>query len=112
VTWYLLDAVGESAVWPAAAALASAGADDAHAVAWRAARAVGGDVADVLADAALYGAGAWAALAAAQPGAVGDRDVVAALTIDVERVVRVVAAVAAPAGRPGGRRPGRALASR
>ncbi len=101
MTWYLLDAVGRSTAWPAAEALPVADAsDDAYAEVWRAARGVGGDVADALADAALYGAGSWATLAAEQPEVLGDGDVVAALTVDVARIVDVVAALVVPDGAP------------
>ncbi len=100
MTWYLLDAVGRSPTGTAAAAAAADADDAAYAAVWRGARAVGGDVADALADAALYGAGVWAALAAEQPRALDDGDVAAALAADVERVVRTLAAVVVPAGAP------------
>jgi predicted AAA+ superfamily ATPase len=99
VSWYLLDAVEASPTWGALAA-AAAGSDAGHATAWRTARLAGGDPADALADAALYGAGAWGALAAREPSALAGEDVAAALGADVARVVAVLASAEAPAGAP------------
>lgn len=83
MSWYLLDGVARAPVWAARAAEG----DAAHAAAWRAARLAGGDPADALADAALYGEGAWADLAARDPAALAGADVAAALERDVARVL-------------------------
>jgi predicted AAA+ superfamily ATPase len=98
VSWYLLDALASAPVWSALDA--GAHAPRAHADAWRASQRAGGDPADALADAALYGDGTWAVVAAAQPAAVARPEVAAALACDVERVVAVLRAATPPPGAP------------
>jgi len=96
VSWFLLDAVERAAVWPPAEAMAAGGerVRRAYPAAWQAARLVGGDLADAVADAMLYGEGAWARVAAGGPQAL-ERDVEGALRADVARAAQVVAGAAA-----------------
>ncbi|MFN2321597.1 MAG: DUF815 domain-containing protein [Trueperaceae bacterium] len=98
MSWYLLDALESAPVWRA---LEVGGrASGAHADVWRAAQRAGGDPADALADAALYGDGTWSAVAAAQPAAVARDEVAVALARDVERIVAALRAAEPPAGGP------------
>ncbi len=111
MSWYLLDAVAGSAVWAPASRLAAAldgaatsaagtsvdgsGATEERAAAyaelWRAVATAGGDLADALADALLYGEGAWAAAVAARPAWVGGSEQVGvALTADLRKVLTVM----------------------
>jgi uncharacterized protein len=96
VNWFLLDAVERSAVWQPAEAMAAGGerVRRAYPGAWQAARLVGGDLADALADAMLYGEGAWSRVASGGRDALA-RDVEGALRADVARVAQVAAAAAA-----------------
>jgi predicted AAA+ superfamily ATPase len=95
VSWYLLDALDGAPVWRALGSEATA--VSAHAAAWRAALRAGGDPADALADAALYGEGTWAA---AQTAAVARAEVAAALARDVDRVAAALRAQGSPVGVP------------
>lgn len=101
VNWFLLDAVEASAAWAPAAAMAAGGerVRPAYPAAWQAARTCGGDLADALADAMLYGDGAWARLAAGGPAAIAT-DVEGALRADAARVAQVVAAAHAQVVNP------------
>ncbi len=96
MSWFLLDAVERSAVWQPAEAMAAGGerVRRAYPAAWQATRLVGGDLADAVADAMLYGEGAWSRLASGGPDALS-RDVEGALRADVARVAQVVASAAA-----------------
>jgi uncharacterized protein len=97
MSWYLLDAVGAAPVWRA---LQGDGATaGAHAAVWRAAQLAGGDPADALADAALYGEGAWAAVAAGQPAALGRPEVAAAIAHDVDLLATALR-LSPPPGAP------------
>ncbi len=98
MSWYLLDALDAAPVWRALKADMAAPA--AHADAWRAAQRAGGDPADALADAALYGDGAWAAVAAGQPDVLARTEVAAALAQDVGRLVAALRVPAPPVGAP------------
>jgi len=110
VNWFLLDAVERSAVWQPAEAMAAGGerVRGAYPLAWQATRLVGGDLADAVADAMLYGEGAWSRIASGGLDALA-RDVEGALRADVARIVQVVSAAAAqqvappwPAAAPAG----------
>lgn len=109
MSWYLLDAVARSPVWApatrlaaaleaAAAAPSKAAADGdaearsaAYAELWRAVAAAGGDLADALADAMLYGEGTWSAVVASRPAwAGGSEQVAAALGADLRQVLSVM----------------------
>lgn len=111
MSWYLLDAVARSAVWAPASRLAAAldgaatsaasasvdgpGATEERAAAyaelWRVVATAGGDLADALADALLYGEGAWSAAVAARPAWVDGSDQVGvALTADLRKVLTVM----------------------
>ncbi len=96
MTWFLLDAVERSAAWPPAEAMAAGGerVRRAYPAAWQATRLVGGDLADAVADAMLYGEGAWSRVASGGADAVA-RDVEGALRADVARAAQVVAAATA-----------------
>lgn len=98
MSWYLLDALDSASAWRALEV--ERRATGWHADVWRAAQRAGGDPADALADAALYGDGAWATVAAAQPAAVVRAEAAAALARDVERVVAALRATEPPAGAP------------
>jgi predicted AAA+ superfamily ATPase len=96
VSWFLLDAVERSAVWQPAEAMAAGGerVRRAYPGAWQATRLVGGDLADAVADAMLYGEGAWSRVASGGLDALA-RDVEGALRADVARIAQVVSAAAA-----------------
>ena len=98
MSWYLLDALESAPVWRALEV--EGRSSGAHADVWRAAQGAGGDPADALADASLYGDGTWSAVAAAQPAAVARGEVAAALARDVERIVAVLRSANPPAGAP------------
>jgi uncharacterized protein len=101
MSWFLLDAVEGSPAWAPAVEVAAGGerVRRAYAAAWRSTRLAGGDLADALADAVLYGESAWAQLAARGPAAFAN-DVIPALRTDVARVAQVVAAATAQAVAP------------
>lgn len=101
MSWFLLDAVEAAPAWEPAAAMAAGGerVRRAYPAAWRAARLCGGDLADALADAMLYGEGAWARLAAGGPTAIA-RDAEGALRADVARVAQTVASACAQSVTP------------
>jgi uncharacterized protein len=96
MNWFLLDAVERSPAWQPAEAMAAGGerVRRAYPAAWQAARLVGGDLADALADVMLYGDGVWSQVAARGQGALA-RDVDGALRADVARVAQVVASAIA-----------------
>ena len=101
MNWFLLDAVERAAAWSPAEAMAAGGerVRRAYPAAWQAARLAGGDLADALADAMLYGDGAWSRVAAGGPEAL-TRDVEPALRADVARVAQVVAGASAQQVQP------------
>jgi uncharacterized protein len=101
MSWFLLDAIEASPAWAPAVEVAAGGerVRRAYAAAWQATRLAGGDLADAIADAALYGESAWAQLAARGPEAIA-RDVIPALRTDVARAAQVVAAATAQAVAP------------
>ena len=98
MSWYLLDALDSASAWRALEV--ERRAPGWHADVWRTAQLAGGDPADALADAALYGEGTWAAVAAARPSAVVRGEVAAALARDVERIVAALRATEPPARAP------------
>lgn len=94
--WFLLDGLERSDLWRAVEAMSAGGerVRPAYPDAWRATRLIGGDLADALADAMLYGEGAWSELASQGAGAL-QRDVEPALRSDVQRVTAVYSAAVA-----------------
>lgn len=101
MSWFLLDAIEGSPAWAPAVDVAAGGerVRRAYPAAWQASRLSGGDLADALADAVLYGDSAWARLTA-RGRAAFETDVLPALRNDVARVAQVVASAAAQVVSP------------